>query len=241
MLDAGSDGCSRSLVPSVGGLLTDLSAAGAVIPTAVTVPRFFFFFTLVVWFPTTIPIEKYYPTFHRGLTVSAWASCRDWVAYSNFRCWLHVMKCEFNVIIFHSWMASLALYQRLTAPASLNQVTCKYWPSLEMKVLILHHMLSVIQVLSLNASSLSGYNKQNPDKPLHTVHRYTTRWLGENCSISEYDFPIDYTPSCCLHVFELSLSRHLPRHYTEMNCVEMKTLKLPWHNLEKATYGIHSY
>lgn len=176
MLDAGSDGCSRSLVPSVGGWLTDLSAAGAVISTAVTVPRFFFFFTLVVWFPTTIPIEKYYPTFHRGLTVSAWASCRDWVAYSNFRCWLHVMKCEFNVIIFHSWMASLALYQRLTAPASLNQVTCKYWPSLEMKVLILHHMLSVIQVLSLNASSLSGYNKQNPDKPLHTVHRYTTRW-----------------------------------------------------------------
>lgn len=43
MLDAGSDGCSRSLVPSVGGWLTDLSAAGAVIPTAVTVPRFFFF------------------------------------------------------------------------------------------------------------------------------------------------------------------------------------------------------
>lgn len=44
MLDAGSDGCSRSLVPSVGGWLTDLSAAGAVIPTAVTVPRFFFFY-----------------------------------------------------------------------------------------------------------------------------------------------------------------------------------------------------
>lgn len=110
-------GIFHQLVPSFLDPLTDLSTAGTIIPTAVTMQSFFSL-SLCTVSKHNSNRKKYYHTFHRGFTFKAWASCRDWIASSNCRCLRYAMKYEFNVIICYYEKESFAVYQWLTAHVS---------------------------------------------------------------------------------------------------------------------------
>lgn len=107
--------------------------------------------------------------------------------------------------------------------------------SLKKKNILTQHDVCFCQV----ASSAFSYRKQTIGWHIFTAHVCMNSWLGE---LHQFGRRFSYLWHAWLLVLRspcVKLSLHL-QCYAEMNCVEMKTLKLPWHNLEKARKHMES-